>query len=133
MVKLINSMATILFVDDEPLTLKLLSQAAEITGHHALTAHNKLDAIASAEDNCPDLIFTDLNLGESDGVDLAEELRENPETSKIPVIILSAAQEHEMQRRAVLAGVERYLSKPIKIQTLIDVIREYTGQASAQI
>lgn len=133
MVKLINFMATILFVDDEPLTLKLLSQAAEITGHHALTAQNKPDAVASAADNCPDLIFTDLNLGDDDGVDLAEELRENPETSKIPVIILSAAQEQEVQRRAVLAGVERYLSKPIKIQTLIDVIREVTGQASATI
>jgi CheY-like chemotaxis protein len=120
-------MANILFVDDEALTLRLLTQAAEIAGHTALTSRSMAEAMNVAESAAPDLIFADLNLGEDSGLVLASQLRANPATQNIPFVLLSADNSIDVQERALKAGAERYLAKPIKIQTLIEVIREYTG------
>jgi CheY-like chemotaxis protein len=120
-------MANILFVDDEALTLRLLTQAAEIAGHTAFTSRTVAEAISVAESASPDLIFADLNLGGDSGLVLAAQLRANPATQNIPFVLLSADNSIDVQEQALKAGAERYLAKPIKIQTLIEVIREYTG------
>jgi two-component system cell cycle response regulator len=121
-------MANILFVDDEALTLRLLTQAADIAGHTALTSRSLAEALVVAQRDLPDMVFVDLNLGDGTGLELAEQLTSNPETVHIPVILLSADNSLDVQERALKSGAERYLPKPIKIQTLIEVIREYTGE-----
>lgn len=125
---MIARMATILFVDDEPLTRKLLAQAALILGHRALTASTAAEALQSANKNQPDLIVTDINLNGTRSLDLIEKLSNTPATRKIPVITLSALDPNEIQAEAKARGAVATLEKPVRLQTLLEVIREYAPQ-----
>lgn len=121
-------MARILFVDDEALTLKLLSQAAEIIGHQPLTSNNVEQAYSVVLAERPDLIVLDMNIGGYQGTALAEQIRQNPDIAAIPVVMLSADPSTEAQQRALSAGAERYLTKPVRLNILLEVIRDYTSE-----
>lgn len=121
-------MATILFVDDEPLTRKLLAQAATILGHRGLTASTAEEALASANKDHPDLIVTDINLEGKRSLDLIESLHTSPATTRIPVITLSALNLSEIQDEARAHGAVASLEKPVRLQALLEVIREYAPQ-----
>ncbi len=118
-------MATILFVDDEPLTRKLLAQAAQILGHRGLTAATAEEALLSVDAERPDLIVTDINLKGTRGLDLIEQLHTAPATKSIPVITLSAQETGEVQAEAQARGAVASLEKPVRLQTLLEIIREH--------
>lgn len=120
-------MASILFVDDEPLTLKLLSQAANILGHQALTTSNMEEALSIAAIQRPDLIITDINLDGRLSWPLIEALRAGKETGSIPILTLSALDPSEVEVLGRQRGASATLAKPIRLQTLLEVIREYTN------
>lgn len=119
-------MASILFIDDEPLTLKLLSQAATILGHQPLTSSTLEDAFSKATIQRPDLIVTDINLNGKTSWKLIEDLRDSKETHSIPVVTLSALDPAEVEVEGRKRGAVATLAKPIRLQTLLEVIREYT-------
>jgi CheY-like chemotaxis protein len=118
-------MATILFVDDEPLTRKLLAQAARILGHRGLTAATAEEALLSADTDPPDLIVTDINLNGKRSLDLISQLHSAPKTKWIPVITLSAMHRADIQAEAQAAGAVASLEKPVRLQTLLEVIRRH--------
>jgi len=118
-------MANILFVDDEPLTRKLLIQAAQILGHKGITASTQEEALTLANDLRPDLIVTDVNLNGKRSLDMIDQLRNSPETKGIPIVTLSALEPEEIQAEAAARGAVASLEKPIRLQTLLEVIRAY--------
>ncbi len=118
-------MANILFVDDEPLTRKLLIQAAQILGHKGITASTQEEALTLANDLRPDLIVTDVNLNGKRCLDMIDKLRRAPETQGIPIVTLSASDPEEIQAEAAARGAVASLEKPIRLQTLLEVIRAY--------
>lgn len=120
-----RSMASILFVDDEPLTRKLLTQAATIMGHQAITAGNEEEALRLAQEARPDLIVTDVNLNGRRSLQMIQQLRSLPETSHIPIVTLSALNLSEIQSEARASGAVASLEKPIRLQELLEVIGEY--------
>jgi len=121
-------MANILFVDDEPLTRKLLTQAATIMGHQAITAANEEEALRLAKEARPDLIVTDVNLNGRRSLQMIQQLRSLPETSNIPIVTLSALNLSEIQSEARASGAVASLEKPIRLQELLEVIGEYAPQ-----
>ncbi|UCE00329.1 MAG: response regulator [Chloroflexota bacterium] len=120
-------MASILFVDDDPLTLETLKRSVELFGHEALLANSAEQAQDLAANHQPDLILTDMNLPDMDGVSLVRALKATPGIAEIPIIMLSASPELDVSDIALTAGAEEYLSKPIRLQILQDVIARYTG------
>lgn len=124
----LSLMANILFVDDEPLTRKLLTQAAMIMGHQAITAANEEEAIRLAQESRPDLIVTDVNLNGRRSLKMIQQLRSLPETSDIPIVTLSALNLSEIQSEARASGAVASLEKPIRLQELLEVIGEYAPQ-----
>lgn len=118
-------MANILFVDDEPLTRKLLTQAATIMGHAAFTAASEEEALKLAQEARPDLIVTDVNLNGRRSLDMIKQLRAGAETSSIPIVTLSALDLSEIQAEARASGAVASLEKPIRLQALLEVIGEY--------
>jgi len=119
-------MALILFVDDEELTLKLLKQAATILGHNAITSTNTEEAFALASSELPDLILTDVNLDGERSFDMIKRLKNQEKTNHIPILTLSALALEEIEPIAKKIGADASLSKPIRLQILLEVIREYT-------
>lgn len=119
-------MARVLFVDDDPFTLETLTKAVEVFGHQALSAHNGREGLDLAAGESPDLIFTDMRLPDMDGLTLVTELKAQPETAQIPVLVLSASPVLDAVERAKAAGARDYLNKPIRLQALLDIIQQYT-------
>jgi CheY-like chemotaxis protein len=119
-------MARILFIDDDPYTLETLGKAVEVFGHQYLWATNGHEALKIAPEQNPDMIFLDMNLPDMDGIALISQLRQEPSLASTPVLMLSASPELDAAELARHAGAQAYLTKPIRLQTLLDTIQEYT-------
>jgi len=120
-------MALILFVDDDPYTLETLTKAAEVLGHKAVVADSCQTALSLLGETTPDLIFTDMNLTGSNGINLVQEIKGQSSTAGIPVIILSASPEVATADEAQAAGALAFLNKPVRLNQLQEVIRVYTA------
>jgi len=72
----------------------------------------------------PDLILLDLNMPRIDGRQVLEQVREDPDISRIPVIALTTSDEEEDVLRSYDLGCKSFIKKPVEIDTFIDTIRE---------
>ncbi len=119
-------MTRILFVDDDPITRKMLRKIAELAGHEAYTLESGFEALSQVVDIAPDLIVLDMMMPEMDGFSVLTRLQEDGETAHIPVVMLSAGSEMDAAERVLAAGAKAYLIKPISMDMLLEVISEYT-------
>jgi CheY-like chemotaxis protein len=124
-------MARILFVDDDPLTLETLKRSVELFEHEAILASSGSEAQALVADQPPDLIMTDMNLPDMDGLSLVRQFKDNPRVAQIPVVVLSASPEVDAGDLSLAAGAEEFVTKPIRLQDLQDMINRYTGEGSS--
>ena len=89
----------ILVVDDEPDLLELIGYNLKSGGHEVLTATNGADALNLAKSRVPDVIVLDVMMPEINGIEVAKRLRAQSETSRIPIVMLTAKAEeaHEIE------------------------------------
>lgn len=120
-------MTRVLFIDDDPFTLETLTRAAQLLGHHAMVAGTGKDATRLALEEAPDVIFTDMQLPDTDGASLVRELKNLEKTAHIPMYILSASPIVDAVERTRAAGATAYLNKPIRLQTLLDILEKHTA------
>ncbi|NES20754.1 MAG: response regulator [Symploca sp. SIO3E6] len=111
-----GSQKTILVVDDDVHIRALLRQQLESQNYEIREARNGLEAIHLAKETKPDLVVMDVMMPQMNGFDAAAVLKNDPQTREIPIIILSILEDQE---RGYYLGVDRYLSKPIKAETLL--------------
>jgi CheY-like chemotaxis protein len=121
-------MAKILFIDDDPFTLETLMKAVGVFGHQALLAATGNEGLQTAIKQTPDIIFTDMRLPDMDGLELIGKLNQQPATTAIPVMILSASPVLDAVDKAKAAGAQMYLEKPLRLQTLQEIILQYTKE-----
>jgi CheY-like chemotaxis protein len=119
-------MARILFVDDDPFTLEMLNKSVQIIGHEAILAYSGEQALSLSKTQSPDLILTDMRLPDMDGLALLKNLKQAPATREITVVVLSASPELDAAEITRSAGAKEYLLKPVRLQTLQEVIERYT-------
>ncbi len=110
----------ILVVDDEKHCRTLLRQVLEEAGFAVLEASDGLEAIELAKAHNPKLILLDVMMPGIGGMDVAAALKGNPDTSLIPIVIISVLQESELCFRI---GVSGHFTKPVKEDKLLDVVR----------
>jgi CheY-like chemotaxis protein len=110
-------MALVLVVDDEPLTLELMSTFLRFIGHEAMEALTSRQALEQVRQQTPDAILLDIMLPDINGVELCRQLRADPATAGVPIIMISAIAPPQM-RESMEAGANAYLTKPITLQTL---------------
>ena len=96
-------------------------------GYRAITAKNSYEAITFAEAEGPDLIFMDMQLPDVDGVTTTAMLKQNPKTSRIPVVALIGWMSALGEEKASKVGIATYLIKPVSLQMLKETIEEYTN------
>ncbi len=109
------------------MTLQTLGKAVEVFGHQSIWATSGQEALSSARKDTPDIIFLDINLPDIGGLALIEKLRQVPGLSTTPLLVLSASPELDAAELAHQAGAQAYLNKPIRLQTLLDAIQQYTS------
>ena len=116
-------MKKILIVDDEPDIVKVLAMRLKDRGFEISTASSAEQAFIQIKNNKPDLIIFDIVLPGMQGNEAAKKLKEDPQTSTIPVILVSALQVDEAKDKSE----ELILTKPFNFSFLLKKIEELTG------
>ena len=119
----------ILIVEDNADSREILGLYVTKIGCQVIKASNSKEGITHAEAERPDLIFMDLDLPDVDGVKTTAILRQNPKTSQIPVVALTAWMSELWQEKALRAGIVGYLLKPVTPQTLKQTIERFTNRS----
>lgn len=120
----------ILIVEDHVDFLELLSMFLRSEGYVISLARNGAQGISKILFEHPDLIITDLFLPDITGVDLAKQLKQNPDTAGIPVVVLTAMSHGDWKAQALKAGVAEYLVKPVSRHDLLKVVSRVIQSAS---
>jgi two-component system, cell cycle response regulator DivK len=123
----------ILIVEDHHDCREILSLLLTRIGYHAITAKNSKDAVAYAEAEEPALIFMDMELPDLDGVKTSALLKQNPKTSHIPIVALTAWMSELWREKASKAGIETYLLKPVSSQTLKETVEQLTHESLTRV
>jgi PAS domain S-box-containing protein len=114
---------TVLYVEDNPANLMLVQRLLERRPDiHLLTARDGLRGIEIARSAQPDVILMDINLPGISGLEALERLTADPATAHIPVVALSANAMPRDIDRGMKAGFFRYLTKPIRVNELMDAL-----------
>jgi two-component system response regulator AtoC len=113
--------ARILIVDDDPYFLRVLSRILTGENFQVKTAEGAVEAAQILQENCFDLVISDLRLPDGDGLSILQEIRKAG--SEIPVVILTAYGEVDSYLEAMNAGATEYLNKPVKSEELLAVVR----------
>ena len=103
----------VLIVDDEERNRRLLDVLVRTEGYQTISASNGHEAIALAKSAQPDLILLDLMMPAMDGFDVTSALKNDPATSAIPIIIVSALNDMAVRRRLLASGVDEFINKPV--------------------
>ena len=115
----------ILVVEDNERNLKLLRDVLEYAGYDVRVARTAEDGITLAVSESPDLVLMDLQLPGIDGMEALRRLRESPRTADIPVVAVTAQAMKQDRERALDAGFNGYLEKPITVRAFPDQVRRF--------
>ena len=110
----------VLIVDDEPQITRVLRHSLTAHRYDVRTAADGLSALDTFRDWHPDLIITDLQMPEMDGIELCREIRK---ISTLPIIVLSVKGEERTKVAALDAGADDYVTKPFGIDELLARVR----------
>ena len=108
----------ILIVEDEPDILKVLRIRLEKHGYQVLTAPTGQLGVLTCFSKFPDLVLLDLMLPDMDGLDVCKKLKDDPRTSFIPIIMLTARSESSDQVIGLELGADDYVTKPFDFAVL---------------
>jgi CheY-like chemotaxis protein len=121
----------VLVIDDDPSVRKMTADVLYYYGATVHTASDGREGISLAQALAPDFIVTDLTMPTLDGWDLLFELRLKEQTARIPVVAMTAHRDAGNHERALLAGFDHFVTKPISpalfIRELLRVLERMPG------
>lgn len=123
-------MATIMVVEDNELSRDALSRRLERRGYRVLLALDGQHAIDRGRAERPDLILMDLGLPRVDGWEATRQLKADPTTRHIPIIVLSAHATTNDRDKALQAGGDEFDTKPVRFQPLLEKIEALLARAA---
>lgn len=115
-------MPHILLIEDNPENLDLMSYLLRAFGHFVTTATNGADGLRVASEQRPELILCDIHMPGMSGVDVARQLKGNPELASIPLVAVTAYAMVGDREQILASGFEAYLSKPIEPENFVSQI-----------
>jgi two-component system, cell cycle response regulator DivK len=121
--------STVLYIEDNPDNMTLVKRAIEAIGHTFVGINTGIQGLKKAEEIMPDLILLDINLPDIDGYEVARRLRasENERLHYVPVIAITANALKGDADKALEAGCDVYISKPINIRELWSRVESLIG------
>jgi len=120
-------MANILIVDDSPTELHVLKTMLEKNGFFVSSATSGEEGVEKAKVEQPDMILMDVVMPGMNGFQAAREITSNPETSNIPIIIVSTKDQETDKMWGLRQGAKDYITKPAKEKELINKINTVLG------
>ena len=125
-----SAFLSVLLVEDNAVNQRLAARLLEKRGHRVVVAANGREALAALEKNAFDLVFMDVQMPEMDGLEATAVIRKREQLSgkHQAVIALTAHAMKGDQERCVAAGMDGYLSKPIRPQELDAILKDYMAR-----
>lgn len=136
----------ILIVDDEDCNLRLMEAILIPLGHEVILARDGEKALEKVREASPDLILLDVIMPKMDGFEVTKKLKESEDTRVIPVVIVTALRETENRVKALEAGADDFLSKPVdrvelrarvnsllKVKAYNDHMRDYQKKLETEV
>jgi chemosensory pili system protein ChpA (sensor histidine kinase/response regulator) len=115
----------VMVVDDSLTVRKITSRLLEREGYQVLTAKDGLDALAQIKDALPEVMLVDIEMPRMDGFDLTRNLRGDPRTRGVPIIMISSRTADKHRNQAAELGVNVFLGKPYPEAELLQHIAGY--------
>src|SRR5574341_2197770 len=107
----------VLVVDDEPLNVELMKGILS-NDYEVLTAMSGIEALIKVERTLPDLILLDIMMPSMNGYAVCKNLKFSSKTRSIPIVMITAMKESEYKMRAIEAGADDFISKPVDVREL---------------
>jgi DNA-binding response OmpR family regulator len=123
-----NGQPLVLIADDDPDILALVSFRLERAGYEVVQARNGEEAVHVALARRPDLAVIDVMMPRTDGYEATRQLRQQEETSRMPIILLTARVQEEDIARGFDAGADDYVRKPFSPQELGSRVQAALGR-----
>lgn len=117
----------VLVVDDDPRLLQIIEMYLRLEGYDVTTAENGEDALLRLTQQPVSLVILDIMMPGMDGVEACRQIRANPATGAIPIVMCSALSADEDVRRARDAGASHMICKPFNLVGLGAVVRSFLG------
>jgi CheY-like chemotaxis protein len=115
----------VLLIEDNPPSLELMSYLLHAFGHTPLEARNGIEGLEAIRRERPDLVICDIDLPRLDGYSLAGRAKADPDIRGIPLVAVTALAMVGDRDRALRAGFDGYLAKPIEPETFVQEIESY--------
>lgn len=124
-------MPSILVVDDNDDSLRIIQTVLQNNGYDVSLAKSGKEALALVENDVPQLVLLDVMMPEMSGLEVLERLRSSPQTSRVPVIMLTAKAQDEDVIGGYQRGADYYITKPFTTKQLLYGIRLVLNQDTA--
>ena len=124
--------ASVLVVDDEDMIRSVLRLTLVRAGYDVTEAESGEEALAKVQEDRPDLILLDVMMPGMDGFAVCEQLRRDPDTVDLPIIMLSARSDSQSRKESVRAGATKYLTKPLETNKLLAHVQEELEQTDGE-
>jgi CheY-like chemotaxis protein len=122
---------TIMVVDDNPDIITIVKTILEGKGYSVASAYSGKELLAHLDSQKPDLIILDIMMPEMDGLEVLTKLKETPDTSSIPIILLTAKVQYEDVLGGYKLGADYYITKPFTSTQLINGINLLLGEGKS--
>jgi CheY-like chemotaxis protein len=122
----------ILIVEDNPQNMKVVMMVLRPYGYTLLQAADGEQALEVAQKDHPDLIIMDIQLPKINGLEVTRRLRQNPAFQKTPIVAVTAYAMKGDEDKAIQAGCDGYLPKPINTRQLPGIVAEYLSRNRPQ-
>jgi two-component system alkaline phosphatase synthesis response regulator PhoP len=120
-------MVRVLVIDDERAIVDVVRTILEWNGYEVLSADDGSRGFAAAQRQSPDAIILDLMMPVMDGFAVLEALRDHERTAGVPVLVLTAVKNEEVEVRCAELGADGYLRKPFEPDELLAAVRAITA------
>lgn len=117
-------MSRILVADDNDASRELIREVLEMSGYDVIEATDGRDAVDRARESSPDLVLVDIQMPRLDGFGVLRELRAEPRLARLHVVALTAFAMQGDRERALNAGFDGYITKPVEIALLRQEIKK---------
>lgn len=121
---------TILVAEDSSSVRKFIFFALKLAGIEVIAAVDGMEALEQLPKQKIDMLITDINMPNIDGIKLIKSVRENPEYKDLPIIILSSLSGDEDIEKGIAAGANSYLIKPFNAKRMQYEISKYISDIS---
>lgn len=116
-----------LVVDDSPAMRRNVVQALHRIAIRCSEAQDGAEGLKRYTENRYDLVVTDINMPLMDGLKLISAIRQLPEGTKVPIVVITTEAAQEDRERALKLGASAYLIKPVQAKTVQDAVRDLLG------